>query len=141
MFFSKSCLQRLKLIIMRCSMLNFLLSHSTDLKLKQLKYVKWRIPDVYKKYRFAKNTTRGFFSKIEKTTDFSFFKFESVFSLSYTHSKHEMNLIGDNRQMTSIKIVQFLISPTLLVHLCPIFFHPLVLWCPISNKHPPFSKW
>ena len=39
--------------------------------------------------------------------------------------------------MTSLKIVQFSRPPTLLVHLHPIFFHPLDLGRPISNDPPP----
>ena len=39
--------------------------------------------------------------------------------------------------MTSMKIVQFSKSPTLLVHLRPKFFHPLDLGRPISNEPPP----
>ena len=39
--------------------------------------------------------------------------------------------------MTSMKIVEFLKSPTPLVHLRPKFFHPLDLGRPISNEPPP----
>ena len=38
--------------------------------------------------------------------------------------------------MTSMKIVQFSGTPTLLVHLRPKFFHPLDLGRPISNEAP-----
>ena len=42
----------------------------------------------------------------------------------------------DDAHMTSMKIVQFPIPPTPLVHLRPKFFHPLDLGHPTSNEPP-----
>ena len=47
--------------------------------------------------------------------------------------------IGDDIYMTSMKILQFSIPYTPLVHLCPKFSHPLDLWRPILNGLPPLQ--
>ena len=71
----------------------------------------------------------------------SLFSWSDLETLLLVYRRELANVVftlRDDTHMTSMKVVQFLRFPTLLVDLRPKFFHPLDLGHLISSKPPPF---